>query len=197
MTICPGMAHSMTLRCWITWCISCLMTICPGMTHSMTLSCWFYRKNKNRLARGTCMHGSLLGAAGWMEGCLLWFADVPCPLTLFEASNIAVLYLKRSNPNRKNGQWIQISNKMFQKMNKIVRNLSRNFALPFFFSKCCLRAIPILIKKNHLVRQWDRFIKWTKMTLPLSASIAISSLISVIPSIQYKDGGCFLYRTKR
>ncbi len=32
------------------------------------------------------------------------------------------------------------------------------------------------------------------MTLPLSASIAISSLISVIPSIQYKDGGCFSYK---
>ena len=51
-------------------------------------------------------------------------------------------------------------------------------------------------EENHLVRQWDRFMKWTKMNLPLSASIAISSLISVIPSIQSKDGGWYLYRPK-
>ena len=50
-------------------------------------------------------------------------------------------------------------------------------------------------EENHLVRQWDRFMKWTKMNLPLSASIALS-LISVIPSIQSKDVGCCLYRPK-
>ena len=50
-------------------------------------------------------------------------------------------------------------------------------------------------EENHLVRQWDRFMKWTKMNLPLSASIALS-LISVIPSIQSKDVGWCLYRPK-